>query len=321
MAEIPKCEAGAVRVHEWAGRFYPAKPTELKAVVQQLLDVALIPPNMIGGNSQASRTEDITVSDQKASRSKEDCALIQPNEPPTELPDHQTPKAEPRLNPKAIISPHAGYIYSGPIAGKAYAPFQQHAKEIRRIVLLGPSHYVPFSGLASCTFRAYSTPLGEVPIDTTAISQLASLKQVCIRNDAHEHEHSLEVQLPFLQCILNEFTLIPLVVGDASEDAVAEVLEALWGGAETRIVISSDLSHFLDYNAACQMDKATASAIQALCSEDILDDHACGRYPVKGMLHAARKAGLKCQILDLRNSGDIAGPKNRVVGYGAFAFY
>jgi AmmeMemoRadiSam system protein B len=237
------------------------------------------------------------------------------------LPDHKALNTKLDINPKAIISPHAGYIYSGPIAGNAFASFQRHADKIRRIILLGPSHYVPFSGLALSTYSAYSTPLGEVPIDTTASSQLTKMKQVCILDEAHEHEHSLEVQLPFLQCILNEFTLVPLVVGSASEEAVAEVIEALWGGDETRIVISSDLSHFLDYNAACQMDKATASAIQALCSEDILDDHACGRYPVKGLLHAARKAHLKCEILDLRNSGDTTGPKSRVVGYGAFAFY
>ncbi len=228
--------------------------------------------------------------------------------------------AESRWAPKAIIAPHAGYIYSGPIAATAYSQLASDRDAITRIVLLGPSHRVPFRGLALSSAQAFLTPLGEVPLDAGARDALAGLPQVKVLDEAHAMEHSLEVHLPFLQEILDRFTLIPLVVGEVSTEEVSEVLERLWGGPETRFVISSDLSHYHDYRTAQRLDKATSEAIENLRPEDIGYEDACGRNPVKGLLVAARKHGLKGKTLDLRNSGDTAGPKNQVVGYGAYIF-
>ncbi|MCU7812786.1 MAG: AmmeMemoRadiSam system protein B [Candidatus Thiodiazotropha sp. (ex Notomyrtea botanica)] len=222
--------------------------------------------------------------------------------------------------PKAIIVPHAGYIYSGPVAASVYARLAANNKLIRRVVLLGPSHRVAFKGLAAPDFSQFRTPLGNIPIDRGAIAQLDGMKQVIRLDEAHAEEHSLEVQLPFLQLLLEDFELIPLVVGDASGEAVAEVLERLWGGPETLIVISSDLSHYHDYLTAKQMDQATSEAIASLHPEKLGYEDACGRTPVKGLLLQAKRLGLKAEIVDLRNSGDTAGDKNRVVGYGAYAF-
>jgi AmmeMemoRadiSam system protein B len=222
--------------------------------------------------------------------------------------------------PKAIIAPHAGYVYSGPIAGSAYATLGPERDVIRRIVLLGPSHYAPLRGLATCSAAGFATPLGVVPLDREAVAQVESLPHVSPSDDAHEPEHSLEVQLPFLQELLGEFTLVPLLVGDAAPEEVARVLAALWGGPETRIVVSSDLSHYQGYHAAMALDAATAGAIERLQADAVADDGACGCRPVRGLLCQARQLGLKAKTLDLRNSGDTAGPRDQVVGYGAFAF-
>ncbi|WP_313952023.1 AmmeMemoRadiSam system protein B [Accumulibacter sp.] len=220
---------------------------------------------------------------------------------------------------KAIIAPHAGYIYSGPIAASVYAPLHALRDSIRRVVLLGPTHRVAVNGLAAPASTAFATPLGVVPVDAEAIATIAHLPQVVVSDDAHALEHSLEVQLPFLQTVLDRFTLVPLAVGRASAAQVAEVLECLWGGDETLIVISSDLSHYLPYALARQTDAETARHIVAL---DAHIDHqqACGATPVNGLLLAARRHALKAQLIDLRNSGDTAGDRSRVVGYGAFAF-
>jgi hypothetical protein len=223
--------------------------------------------------------------------------------------------------PKAIIVPHAGYIYSGPIAASAYARVAPSRGKIERVVLLGPSHHVPFRGLAATGADAFATPLGNVPIDKKAIELIEELPQVKILDAAHVREHSLEVQLPFLRETLGEFNLVPLAVGEASSDEVAEVLEQLWGGPETLIVISSDLSHYHDYGTAGKMDRATSKAIESLKPEDIHDDQACGRIPILGLLVAAKKRGLRVKTVDLRNSGDTAGPRNEVVGYGAYVFH
>ena len=223
--------------------------------------------------------------------------------------------------PKAIIAPHAGYIYSGPIAATAYAQLALDRVDITRIVLLGPSHRVPFRGLALSSAEAFLTPLGEVPLDLRAKDRLADLPQVKVLDEAHAMEHSLEVHLPFLQEILDSFTLIPLVVGEASTKEVGEVVERLWDGPETRIVISSDLSHYHDYRTAQRLDQATSEAIETLQPEDIGYEDACGRNPVNGLLEVAQKYGLKGKTLDLRNSGDTAGPRNQVVGYGAYVFH
>ncbi|MES9829043.1 MAG: AmmeMemoRadiSam system protein B [Candidatus Thiodiazotropha sp.] len=223
-------------------------------------------------------------------------------------------------SPKALIAPHAGYIYSGPIAASAYAGLSSAVNRISRVVLIGPSHRVPFSGLATSGADYFRTPLGDIPIDRQAIQTLEALPQVTCLEAAHAQEHSLEVQLPFLQVALREFSLVPLVVGDASGDQVAEVLARAWGGEETLIVISSDLSHYHDYVTAQRMDKATSDAIVTLHPERLDYEDACGRIPVQGLLLEAKRLSLHGKLVDLRNSGDTAGSKDRVVGYGAYIF-
>jgi len=223
--------------------------------------------------------------------------------------------------PKALIAPHAGYIYSGPIAAKAYARLRSARDRISRVVLLGPSHRVPLHGLAYSTATAFQTPLGLIPIDQQALTNLRDLPQVQALDEAHAQEHSLEVHLPFLQAQLNAFKLVPLVVGEASADDVSQVLERLWGGPETLLLISSDLSHYHDYRSAQILDQATCRAIETLRGEDIDYEQACGRVPLQGLLLAAQRHKLRVETLDLRNSGDTAGPRNQVVGYGAWALH
>jgi hypothetical protein len=222
--------------------------------------------------------------------------------------------------PKAIIVPHAGYVYSGAVAARGYARLGQGRARIRRVVLLGPSHRVGFRGLAASAAEGFNTPLGTVPVDPEGVRLALDLDCVHPFEPAHEREHSLEVQLPFLQETLEDFRLVPLVVGEADPAEVAGVLERLWGGEETAIVVSSDLSHYLDYGAAQRSDRATAAAIAGLRQEEVGLDAACGAVPVRGLLVAAHRRGLSVQVLDLRNSGDTAGDRDRVVGYGAFAF-
>jgi len=222
--------------------------------------------------------------------------------------------------PKALIAPHAGYLYSGPIAASAYAQLLPARDQIRRIALLGPSHYVELNGLATSSADAFATPLGIVPVDTESVRAIRSLPQVSEFDEAHAREHSLEVQLPFLQCVLGEFTLVPLTVGEATPEEIGEVLDALWGGPETRFVISSDLSHYQDFQTARRLDQATAKAIEALKPAAIGEERACGGMPIRGLLQAARRHGLHARTVDLRSSGDTAGPRDRVVGYGAFVF-
>jgi MEMO1 family protein len=221
--------------------------------------------------------------------------------------------------PKAIIAPHAGYVYSGPVAGSAFAPLAALAGRIERVVLLGPAHRVALNGLAYSRATTFVTPLGAIPVDRTALAGLADLPQVRELDAPFEGEHCLEVQLPFLQLTLGIFRLVPLLVGDAEGREVAQVLDRLWGGDETLIVISSDLSHYLSYANARAMDAETARAIEELRPEAIGYQQACGRIPVIGLLQEARRRGLHARTLDLRNSGDTAGPKDRVVGYGAYA--
>ena len=222
--------------------------------------------------------------------------------------------------PKALIAPHAGYVYSGPIAANAYAQIRQSASSIKRVVLLGPCHRVAVKGLALSGADSFETPLGQVEVDKEAAEQILELPQVSVFDATHELEHSLEVHLPFLQVLLDDFKLVPLVVGEASPDSVSEVLDKLWGGDETLIVVSSDLSHYLDYDSACNLDHQTSSAIENLDPGQIKNTGACGRFPVGGLLNQAKKRGLQVTTLDVRNSGDTAGPKDRVVGYGSWMF-
>jgi MEMO1 family protein len=222
--------------------------------------------------------------------------------------------------PKALIVPHAGYVYSGPVAASAYARIAPHAGAIRRVLLFGPAHRVWVRGLAAPRVDAFATPLGVVPIDRAAIDAVVALPQVEVSDAPHAGEHSLEVQLPFLQRVLGEFALAPFAVGDASADETAEVIERLWGGPETLVLVSSDLSHYHDYATARRLDRAVCTAIEALDPAALGPDAACGCVPVSGLLRVARRRGLHVETLDLRSSGDTAGDRDRVVGYGAWAF-
>ena len=220
--------------------------------------------------------------------------------------------------PKALIVPHAGYVYSGPVAASAYDLLRPARGVVKRVVILGPCHRVPVRGLALPRARAFATPLGRIPVDAEGVQAIGDLPQVVESAATHAEEHALEVQLPFLQRVLGDFSLVPLVVGDAPPAAVAEVLDRLWGGPETLIVISSDLSHYHGYHAAREIDAATVRAILDFDAE-ISHDQACGATPVAGMLIAAKRRGLVPRLLDCRNSGDTAGDKRRVVGYASFA--
>lgn len=222
--------------------------------------------------------------------------------------------------PKALIVPHAGYEYSGPIAASAYAALARRRNEIRRVVLVGPAHRLVFDGLATSAAEAFATPLGIVPVDQIAVADALELSQVCVLEAAHQDEHCLEVQLPFLQTVLREFEIVPFLVGNATPEEVSQVVERLWGGDETLFVVSSDLSHFHAYNTAQAFDRDAARAIENLDPWTLRPDQACGWTAIRGMLLAARMKDLAAHTLDLRNSGDTAGPRDQVVGYGAFAF-
>jgi AmmeMemoRadiSam system protein B/AmmeMemoRadiSam system protein A len=222
--------------------------------------------------------------------------------------------------PKALIAPHAGYIYSGPTAAHAYARLAPARGRIKRVVLLGPAHRVAVDGLVLPGVHGLQTPLGVVPVDREAVRLISSLPQIGESKAAHAHEHSLEVHLPFLQAMLGMFALVPLVVGRASTEQVAQVLDRLWGGEETLIVISSDLSHYLGYEQAQETDRETARTI--LMRRPQLNHHqACGATPVNGLLDVAQRRGLKPELFDLRNSGDTAGDHSRVVGYASVGFF
>ena len=223
-------------------------------------------------------------------------------------------------SPKAIIAPHAGYIYSGPTAAVAYARLSKCADSIKRVIILGPAHRMAVRGLAASSADAFATPLGILPVDKESLLRILGLPQVQIVDEAHAAEHSLEVHLPFLQMIFPDISIVPLLVGEAKDEEVAELLEQLWGGPETIIVISSDLSHYHDYATAQALDMTTAQAIEQLDPAALRFDSACGRIPIRGLLQVARRHGLQATTADLRNSGDTAGSKNRVVGYGAFIF-
>lgn len=223
--------------------------------------------------------------------------------------------------PKAIIAPHAGWAYSGAVAASAYQLLVPARGRIGRVVLLGPSHRVAFRGLAVSGAQAWASPLGSVAVDETANAHLRALSFVCALDAAHAQEHALEVHVPFLQTVLGSFRLVPVVVGDASPAQVATVIDTLWGGDETLIVVSTDLSHYLDYPSAQALDARTNQAIETLDGASLARDQACGRVPVAGLLLTAKRRTMRIRALDLRNSGDTAGGRDRVVGYGAWALY
>ena len=221
--------------------------------------------------------------------------------------------------PKAIIAPHAGYMYSGAIAGAIYARLAPLRGIVRRVVLAGPAHRVYVAGAAVPAAHAFASPLGTVPLDLEALATLRKLPFVEVSDRAHAREHSLEVHLPFLQSVFGTFSLVPVLVGDAEPHQVAQLLDIVWGGVETAIVVSSDLSHYLPYESACGRDRDTARAILELDAR-LHPEEACGAAPINGLLEVARRHGMAAELVDLRNSGDTAGGHDRVVGYGAFAF-
>jgi hypothetical protein len=222
--------------------------------------------------------------------------------------------------PKVLVVPHAGYQYSGPVAASAYAMLAASRDTIKRVVLIGPAHYVPLDGLAVTSADAWITPLGLVPIDDDARRAVLEVPGVVVDDRAHAPEHSLEVQLPFLTRMLDDFRLLPLVVGRATPEVVPAALDRVWGGPETLVVVSSDLSHYHPYEVARAHDRHTADAILAADGDALAPDDACGSYALRGLLHTPGVRTLRPHLLDLRSSGDTAGPRDRVVGYGAFAW-
>ena len=223
--------------------------------------------------------------------------------------------------PSALVVPHAGLVYSGPVAASAYRRLEVERDHIRRVVLLGPSHRVPLRGLALSSADTWATPLGPVPVDPTAAETLAGLDMVAVDDRAHAHEHCLEVQLPFLQTVLDSFELVPIVVGDTRPGEVEVLLDRLWEPPETIVIVSTDLSHYHRHADAVELDSATAAEILALHPDRISDVDACGARPLRGLLRASRERQLTVDGIDLRNSGDTAGDRERVVGYGAVALH
>lgn len=229
------------------------------------------------------------------------------------------PRGASSAPPKALIVPHAGYVYSGPVAATAYAALVPWRDAIERIVLLGPAHRVPVRSMAVSAADAWQTPLGAVPIDVELRRRIAAMPGMVTDDRPHGPEHSLEVHVPFLQRVLgHEFTLLPIIVGAAPPEEVADVLDVVWGGAETVIVVSTDLSHYHGYAEARRRDAGTIASIVAGRGDEIGPHDACGVYPVKGMLEAARRHHLAIEAVDARNSGDTAGPRDQVVGYASF---
>lgn len=219
---------------------------------------------------------------------------------------------------KAVIAPHAGYLYSGPVAASAYARVEAARQAIRRVVLAGPAHRVPLDTVALSGADAFASPLGELEVDDELRSLAIALPHVVVSDEAHAREHSLEVHLPFLQMALGEVTVLPILVGRVPAEAVADALDAVFGGPDTLVVVSTDLSHYADYDTASALDQATAAAIVACQPTLVGVDRACGVFAVRGLLACARRHDLSVELLDLRNSGDTAGPRDQVVGYGSF---
>lgn len=223
--------------------------------------------------------------------------------------------------PKALIVPHAGYQYSGPVAASGYSLLEPIRHRITRVVLLGPSHHMLFYGLATTEADAFATPLGMIPIDRGGIEVALALPRVQVLDQAHQREHSLEVQLPFLQMTLDDFSLIPFAVGEAEAGDVANVVDALWGGDETLIVVSSDLSHFRDYSTAQAIDRETSDLIEHCQWQQLNGERACGFCCICGLLKIVEQRKLRVETIDLRNSGDTSGTRAQVVGYGSYVVH
>jgi AmmeMemoRadiSam system protein B/AmmeMemoRadiSam system protein A len=289
--------AGGVRPTAVAGLFYPSDPDELRGQVAAFLEAA----PAAGGPSPAEPEEVGEVGEGGG------------------LPGEGAEGDAGPLGPKAVIAPHAGYRYSGLTAGVAYQALAARRAEVERVVIIGPAHRVRVNGVGLSSARAWATPLGPMEIDASACCDLADLPGVVVADDAHAPEHSIEVHLPFIHEVFGAVPVVPLVVGRASAASVARVLDAVWGGPETAIVVSSDLSHYLDDRSARARDRQTATAIVEGRAADIGPHDACGCLPIGGLLTSATRHGLAPRLLDLRTSADTAGEPSRVVGYGSFA--
>jgi AmmeMemoRadiSam system protein B len=217
-----------------------------------------------------------------------------------------------------IIAPHAGYAYSGRIAAAAFGSLRC-CSWIKRTVIIGPAHFVPFLGVAAPSDAAFMTPLGEVPVDVAAVEALREETVVSITDEPHAPEHAIEVELPFLQSVFGNVPIVPLLFGSTSAAELAAVIARVWT-ADTLLVVSSDLSHFEDYCGASRHDARTAAAIEALDEAAIGRSDACGHLAIRGALMEAARRGLKVERLALLNSGDITRDRKSVVGYGAWAF-
>jgi hypothetical protein len=230
--------------------------------------------------------------------------------------------SQPRLSARrgllGVIAPHAGYVYSGPVAASAFAEVAAAGHGYTRVLLVGPPHYLPVSGIAASSAKAFATPLGDVPLDTDMVASLLDDRLVSIDDKAHAPEHSLEVELPFLQMMLGDFTLIPLLVGEASPQQIAVIIGTIMD-RHTLLVVSTDLSHYLDDAAAKARDAATAAAIERLDYATLGPYDACGFSALNGALCTGHASGWTIKRLDLRNSGETSGDRSRVVGYGAWA--
>lgn len=305
-----------VRVPAVAGRFYPSDADELRAGVHGLLqgvDRAELLGNLYEDSQKRSHVEG------RASSAR----LLRPSyghEPAP--PDRTTRGALPAV--KALIAPHAGYVFSGPVAASAYSALEPMRQKIRRVVLIGPAHYVAFFGVATTGAKAFQTPLGTVPVDTQTVEGICRAGLAHVVDQAHGPEHSLEVHLPFLQQTLESFSIVPILTGQTTALQVSELLNALWDGPETLIVVSSDLSHYHDYATASDLDRAVSQAIESLAAHEIKTYHACGRLAIQGLLMQAQQRAMRIKTVDLRNSGDTApglAGRDRVVGYGAYVLY
>ena len=222
--------------------------------------------------------------------------------------------------PRALIVPHAGYIYSGQTAARAYARLRHRERPIRRVALFGPAHRVYLEGMAVPSVEAFDTPLGRIPLDLEGIDAVRSMPGVCVSDEAHREEHSLEVQLPFLQAVLTDFSLVPVVVGRCEGPLVGAVMEALWSDAGTLLLVSTDLSHFHSYDRARNLDTRTSERLLPR-HRDLVGEEAYGASALNGLMSTGRSRSLEMELIDLCNSGDTAGDRNRVVGYGAFSLH
>jgi len=228
--------------------------------------------------------------------------------------DFQTPV-------KAIIAPHAGYIYSGPIAAKAYSLVSTCIKGKNKITIIGPSHFVPFNGIALSTAEFFETPLGKIKVDHHAYELINRIPEVIYLDEAHAREHSIEVHLPFIQYLKKDVRIIPLAVGQTSYQKVAKVLEKFCEEKDNLIIISSDLSHYHAYGYAQKYDLQTALKIENYKCSQLGPNEACGYLAIAGLLKMAKDRKYKIKRIDLCNSGDTSGSKDTVVGYGSWFFH